>query len=36
MFLLTETWTLRKLLRRFIWHDRIHARAMVRMMKRTF
>ena len=31
-----ETWTLRKLLRRFIWHDRLHARAMVRMMKRTF
>lgn len=31
-----ECWTLRKLLRRFIWHDRIHARAMVRMMRRTF
>ena len=31
-----EYWTLRKLLRRFIWHDRIHARAMERMMKRTF
>ena len=31
-----EDWTLRKLLRRFIWHDRIHARAMVRMVKRTF
>lgn len=31
-----EDWTLRKLLRRFIWHDRIHARAMVRMMGRTF
>lgn len=31
-----EAWTLRKLLRRFIWHDRIHARAMVRMMERTF
>ena len=31
-----EPWTLRKLLRRFIWHDRIHARAMVRMAKRTF
>ncbi len=25
-----ERWTLRKLLRRFIWHDRIHARAMYR------
>ena len=31
-----EDWTLRKLLRRFIWHDRIHARAMERMRKRTF
>ena len=31
-----ESWTLRKLLRRFIWHDRLHARAMERMMKRTF
>ena len=31
-----EDWTLRKLLRRFIWHDRIHARAMARMRKRTF
>ena len=26
-----ELWTLRKLLRRFIWHDRIHAKAMYRM-----
>ena len=31
-----ESWTLRKLLRRFIWHDRLHARAMVRMVGRTF
>ena len=31
-----ENWTLRKLLRRFIWHDRLHARAMERMVKRTF
>ena len=31
-----ENWTLRKLLRRFIWHDRLHARAMERMKKRTF
>ena len=31
-----ESWTLRKVLRRFIWHDRLHARAMVRMRKRTF
>ncbi len=26
-----EQWTVRKLCRRFIWHDRIHARAMYRM-----
>jgi len=26
-----EQWTLRKVLRRFIWHDRIHAKAMYRM-----
>ena len=31
-----ESWTLRKLLRRFIWHDRLHGRAMVRMVRRTF
>ena len=31
-----ESWTLRKMLRRFIWHDRIHAKAMFRMAKRTF
>lgn len=31
-----EEWTLRKVLRRFIWHDRIHAKAMVRMAGRTF
>ena len=31
-----ESWTLRKVLRRFIWHDRIHARAMCRMAKKTF
>ena len=29
-----ERWTLRKVLRRFIWHDRIHARAMYRLAKR--
>lgn len=28
-----EAWTLRKVLRRFIWHDRIHAKAMYRMSK---
>lgn len=26
-----EEWSVRKLLRRFLWHDRIHARAMYRM-----
>lgn len=31
-----EEWTLRKLLRRFIWHDRIHAKAMYRMAIKTF
>ena len=31
-----ESWTLRKMLRRFLWHDRIHARAMYRMAVRTF
>ena len=31
-----ELWTLRKMLRRFIWHDRIHAKAMWRMAQRTF
>lgn len=29
-----EDWTLRKVLRRFLWHDRIHARAMYRMAVR--
>jgi len=31
-----EFWSLRKVLRRFLWHDRIHAKAMYRMAKRTF
>lgn len=31
-----EYWTLRKVLRRFIWHDRIHAKAMYRMVKKLF
>lgn len=31
-----EMWSLRKMLRRFIWHDRIHARAMYRMAVKTF
>lgn len=31
-----EFWSVRKLLRRFIWHDRIHAKAMYRMASKTF
>lgn len=31
-----EQWSLRKVLRRFIWHDRIHAKAMYRMARKTF
>lgn len=31
-----EEWSLRKVLRRFVWHDRIHAKAMTRMALRTF
>ena len=31
-----EQWSVRKMLRRFIWHDRIHAKAMYRMGVRTF
>ena len=31
-----EEWSLRKVLRRFIWHDRIHAKAMYRMAVRMF
>ena len=31
-----EDWSLRKILRRFIWHDRIHARAMYRMAVKAF
>lgn len=31
-----EQWTLKKLCRRFIWHDRIHAKALYRMARRTF
>ncbi len=30
-----ESWTLRKVLRRFLWHDRIHAKAMYRLALRT-
>ena len=31
-----EDWSLRKVLRRFIWHDRIHAKAMYRMSVKVF
>ena len=31
-----ERWSVRKVLRRFIWHDRIHAKAMFRMGMLTF
>ncbi len=31
-----EEWSLRKVLRRFIWHDRIHAKTMYRMAVKTF
>lgn len=31
-----ELWSLRKMMRRFIWHDRIHAKAMYRMSVKTF
>lgn len=31
-----EEWSLRKVLRRFVWHDRIHAKAMYRMAKTIF
>ena len=31
-----EDWSLRKVLRRFIWHDRIHAKAMYRMASKVF
>ena len=31
-----EDWSIRKVLRRFVWHDRIHAKAMYRMAVRLF
>ena len=31
-----EEWSLRKVLRRFIWYDRIHGKAMYRMAVKTF
>ena len=32
----SESWSLRKVIRRFIWHDRIHAKAMYRMATKLF
>jgi hypothetical protein len=29
-----EEWTVRKILRRFVWHDRIHGKAIVRIMQK--
>lgn len=29
-----ELWTIKKILRRFIWHDRIHAKAMTRILEK--
>lgn len=31
-----EQWSIKKVLRRFIWHDRIHARAMFRLARKLF
>ena len=31
-----EVWSVAKVLRRFVWHDRIHAKAMWRMAEKTF
>ncbi|WP_234124018.1 hypothetical protein [Clostridium hydrogenum] len=31
-----EDWSLRKVLRRFVWHDRIHAKAMYRMATKVW
>lgn len=31
-----EIWSVRKVIRRFLWHDRIHAKAMYRMAVKTF
>ena len=31
-----ELWSVRKVMRRFVWHDRIHAKAMYRMAVKTF
>ncbi|HEX9911650.1 MAG TPA: hypothetical protein VGB01_00210 [candidate division Zixibacteria bacterium] len=29
-----ELWTIKKILRRFIWHDRVHAKAMTRILEK--
>ena len=31
-----EEWSLSKVLRRFLWHDRIHAKAMYKMAVKVF
>ena len=31
-----ESWNLRKMMRRFLWHDRIHAKAMYRMARKLW
>ena len=31
-----KLWSLRKVMRRFLWHDRIHAKAMYRMAVKSF
>lgn len=31
-----EEWSVRKVMRRFVWHDRIHAKAMHHMAEKTF
>jgi len=30
----SELWTVKKVLRRFIWHDRIHGRAITRILEK--
>jgi len=29
-----EEWTLKKILRRFVWHDRIHGKAITRILEK--
>jgi len=30
----SESWTLKKILRRFLWHDRIHSKSMIKILKK--